>query len=205
MADDTASRIAERAALHGLAVSPSLAATLAAYYDLLFRWNRTINLTALKDSDEAIDRLLLEPIAASTYLPRGARLMDIGSGGGSPAIPLALALPAASLVMVESKGRKAAFLREAVREVPLPEALVEERRFEELTGYKVDVVSLRAVDVGRGELSLLRNFLSSDGVLALFRSESLDAATVAAAGLATCGLHDLIGARSVLQLLKLSA
>ena len=60
------------------------------------RWNRKINLTALTDPDEAIDRLLLEPLVAARYLPVPGEpsLMDIGSGGGSPAIPLKLATPA---------------------------------------------------------------------------------------------------------------
>jgi len=61
------------------------------YYELLERWNRTINLTSLRNRDAAMDRLLIEPIAASTFLPNRPRLMDIGSGGGSPAIPLAIA------------------------------------------------------------------------------------------------------------------
>src|SRR5687768_4798862 len=111
------SRLSERAAAAGLTLGGSLRAALLTYYDLLLKWNARINLTALTEPDEAIDRLLLEPVAAARYLPGGARLVDLGSGGGSPAIPLALTLHSPRLVMVESRARKAAFLREAARAV----------------------------------------------------------------------------------------
>src|SRR5262245_60756251 len=101
----------------------SLADGLTAYFELLRKWNRKIALTSLpvEDAgDEAIDRLLIEPVVASKFLiqQRGSAL-DIGSGGGSPAIPLKLACPGLSLRMVESKTRKAAFLRETVRTLEL--------------------------------------------------------------------------------------
>ena len=90
-----------------------------AYFELLRKWNRKVSLTALpvEDAgDEAIDRLLIEPVLATKYLPKSdATALDIGSGGGSPAIPMKLAAPGISLRMVESKTRKAAFLREVVR------------------------------------------------------------------------------------------
>ena len=112
---DIAEVLADRAAHAGLLVPEALSARLVVYYQVLSHWNRKINLTALSDPDEAVDRLLLEPIAAATHLPHHAALVDLGSGGGSPAIPLALATNAANLVMVESRVRKAAFLREALR------------------------------------------------------------------------------------------
>ena len=98
-------RLADRAGLAGLVVPPVLAEPLVAYFEILSRWNAKINLTSLTDPDEAIDRLLLEPVAAAAFLPHQIRLMDLGSGGGSPAIPLALALGATHLVMIESRGR----------------------------------------------------------------------------------------------------
>ena len=71
---------------------------------------------AVRHDDETFDRLLIEPLIASRYLPStDCSVIDVGSGGGSPAIPLKLAMPGISLRMVESKTRKAAFLREAVR------------------------------------------------------------------------------------------
>ncbi len=130
---DFRTRLLRRASKAGIRLTDDLSASLTAYYELLARWNRKINLTGLTDPDEAIDRLLMEPLVAARYLPSPtARLMDIGSGGGSPAIPLKLSTPGISLTMVEAKARKSAFLREAIRQLELESTQVENARYEEL-------------------------------------------------------------------------
>ena len=168
-----AERLMQRAATAGLELPEPLGSRLLAYYDLLYRWNKTINLTALRTPDDAIDRLLLEPVAAARFLPQQQRFIDLGSGGGSPAIPLALTLNA-PLVMVESKGRKAAFLREAARHVGLL-AEVKNARFEEAASsskYRsaFQTVTMRAVRMDADSLASAAAFLSSTGQLALFVS-----------------------------------
>lgn len=152
------------------------------YYVLLSKWNAKVNLTAFRlvpgGDDEAIDRLLIEPLAAAKHLPASATsLLDAGSGGGSPALPLKLAAPALSLRMVEVKTRKAAFLREAVRELGLENATVETARFEELLSRpemheSADVVTVRAVRVEPRVLTTLQAFLKPSGLLLLFRGPS---------------------------------
>jgi len=112
-------------------MAASLTEQLLTYYRVLSHWNRKMNLTSLAEPAEAVDRMLLEPVAAAPHLPHGIDLIDLGSGGGSPAIPLALALSARRLVMVESRLRKAAFLREVLRELGLS-GTVEAARFEEV-------------------------------------------------------------------------
>jgi 16S rRNA (guanine527-N7)-methyltransferase len=169
---NTADRLDDRAKQAGLFLPPLLAEKLLAYYHLLKRWNRKINLTSLANLDDAIDRLLLEPVAAAVQLPQGPRMMDLGSGGGSPAIPLGLALNAPLLVMVESRSRKAAFLREAARELGLT-AAVENARFEDLGPdhrETMDLVSIRAVRIDAPALDAASRFLKPGGILALFRS-----------------------------------
>jgi 16S rRNA (guanine527-N7)-methyltransferase len=169
---ETGARLRARATAAGLTVPPAIEARLIAYFDLLFRWNAKINLTALTDPDAAIDRLLLEPLAAALALPREAELIDLGSGGGSPAIPLALALQARRLVMVESKTRKAAFLGEANRVLQL-DAAIENSRFEDVAsrgmyGGQLSLVSIRAVRVDRPTLVIAKSFLKPGGQIALF-------------------------------------
>jgi len=175
-AKDFRDRLTRRGRRVGLAFQPALAEALAGYYDLLVRWNRKINLTSITHPDEAIDRLLLEPLVAAKYLPPSARsLVDVGSGGGSPAIPLKLAAPKLSLRMVEAKTRKSAFLREAVRQLGLTPAVVETSRYEALLARPelheaADVVSLRAVRVDPRALMSLQAFLKDRGCFFLFRS-----------------------------------
>lgn len=174
-------RLTRRALRVGLFLPDDLAGQLTAYYELLDRWNRKINLTSLEDTDQAIDRLLLEPVIAARHLPHGAgplEIMDVGSGGGSPALPLALAGgPRVSLTMVEAKTRKSAFLREAVRHLGLSSARVENARFEELLAQpdlheRFDVLSIRAVRIEPRVLMTLQAFLKSGGIILLFRGPS---------------------------------
>jgi 16S rRNA (guanine527-N7)-methyltransferase len=174
MPSDIESRLLARSADAGLLLPAPLLEKLVVYYELLQRWNRTINLTSLDDPDEAIDRLLLEPLAGASVLPHAPRLIDLGSGGGSPAIPLALVLSAPLVVMVESRTRKAAFLREAVRVLGL-RGNVENSRFDEVAQrpeYRqtMDLVSIRAVRVDLSSLNAAGAFLSATGRIALFEN-----------------------------------
>lgn len=174
MPSDTEDRLVARSAVAGISQIEPLLDRLVIYFDLLQRWNRTINLTSLEDPDEAIDRLILEPLAAAPALPHSPRLIDVGSGGGSPAIPLALALSTPLLVMVESRTRKSAFLREAMRVLEL-EGTVENARFEEVARRQeyreaMDLVSIRAVRVDPPVLSVASSFLSLSGRIALFEN-----------------------------------
>lgn len=172
-------RLRRRARRAGIELPASLAAGCERYFQLLARWNAKINLTALPleqgGSDEAVDRLLIEPLLAARHVPPHAeQMIDIGSGSGSPAIPMALALPRLSVRMVESKTRKAVFLREAIRELGIASAEVETSRYEELLARPelhegLDLVTLRAVRVEPRTLVGLQAFLKAGGQLFLFR------------------------------------
>jgi 16S rRNA (guanine527-N7)-methyltransferase len=172
-------RLRRRARRAGVDLTPELAAALECYYALLSRWNAKINLTSFRlesgGQDEAVDRLLIEPLIAARHVsPRVSTVIDIGSGGGSPAIPLALAAPRLHVRLVESKTRKAVFLREALRELELGRAEVETSRFEELLARPelhegLDLLTIRAVRVETRTLFSLQAFLKPGGQLFLFR------------------------------------
>ncbi|HSL22620.1 MAG TPA: 16S rRNA (guanine(527)-N(7))-methyltransferase RsmG [Vicinamibacterales bacterium] len=169
-------RLTRRAKRAGVPVAPELAQKLWVYFDLLFRWNTKINLTSLSPEkpDEAIDRLIIEPLVAATELmASGLRHIDIGSGGGSPALPIKLAAPQTKLVMVESKARKSAFLREALRHLAI-DAAVETARFEELLARPdlheaFDALTMRAVKTEAKTLASLQAFVRPGGRILLFR------------------------------------
>jgi 16S rRNA (guanine527-N7)-methyltransferase len=175
----------KRARRAGLTIEPSVGEALTAYYRLLELWNHKVNLTAFSLSeapDEAIDRLLIEPLVAARHLHGSPRLhlMDIGSGGGSPAIPLRIAIPGMTLLMVESKTRKSAFLREAIRQLGLSGTSVETLRAEDLLARpelheSLDAVSVRAVRIESRLLVRLQAFLRLGGRMLLFRGPGGDA------------------------------
>jgi 16S rRNA (guanine527-N7)-methyltransferase len=189
-----ADRLAARAAMLNLKADAAVLSGLAVYFELLQRWNEKINLTSLGDSDEAVDRLVMEPLAAAAFLPAGVNLIDIGSGGGSPAIPLAIIMKAPSLTMIESRGRKAAFLREALRTLQLP-GTVESERAENLGSNPhfagaAGVVSVRAVRMTAQLAAAIVPLLRRDGVLALFSKNS----EVIPDGFKPAGAHALVPA-----------
>lgn len=166
-------RLRERAERAGVALSESHESALEKYFRLLARWNSTINLTALPLDDptsETIDRLFVEPLAALAYIEdRPQTWFDLGSGGGSPAIPLKTVRPELRLTMVESKTRKAAFLRDAIRLLALAETNVAESRFEELpTGSLAELITARAVRPDAALFATARRLLSSQGRLIIF-------------------------------------
>ena len=187
----------------------SEAELLARFVELLTKWNRKINLTSLHLeplSDEAIDRLIVEPVLASRFVTRpDSRIVDLGSGGGSPAIPFRSQLPAATLRMVESRSRKCAFLREVVRTLGLAEVSVEESRFEELIGREdlracADLITVRAVRFDDRLLELMRFLLSPGGLVYGFTSHD----SPLPAGLELVSAHALLPDASNLLILRLA-
>lgn len=144
------------------------------YISLLTKWNRTINLTSLNlepISDEAIDRLLVEPISASHEVgnAQAEHIIDLGTGGGSPAIPFWIQRPGSKLTMVESRSRKCAFLNEAVRQIRPGGGIAIDNRFEELLARNpqlegsADILTVRAVRLDEPTSGLIGRLLKPTG------------------------------------------
>lgn len=149
------------------------------YIGLLTKWNKQISLTSLKIeplSEEAIDRLIVEPALAAKFIVQSdALLVDVGSGGGSPAIPMRIAAPWPRLVMVEVKTRKSAFLREAVRVLGFDRVEVCNSALQELLTRPdlheaADVVTVRAVRADRRLWSAIVGLLKPSGRIFWFGS-----------------------------------
>ena len=134
------------AGLAALGLDTALAVPLLDYLALLARWNRTYNLTAIRDPREMVARHLLDSLAMHAYVRDIGTLADLGSGAGLPGIPLALAVPALEVTLVESNGKKARFLREAVRTLRLRNVRVAEVRAESLDEAGMfDAITARAL------------------------------------------------------------
>lgn len=122
-----------------------LAERFGDYCSLLIRWNARTNLTAVRDEEGILSRHFVESIACARALQAGiSSLLDFGSGAGFPGIPIALCRPEIAVTLAESQGKKAAFLREAVRTLGLS-SVVHSGRAERLA-TQFDCVTLRAVD-----------------------------------------------------------
>ena len=171
--------------LAALALSPALATPLLDYLALLLRWNQTYNLTAVRDPAEMVTKHLLDSLAMHPFVDdiaaAGGSLADLGTGAGLPGIPLAIAKPGLRVTLVESAGKKARFMREAVRQLGLDSVRVAESRIEALDEPgRYDAITARAlatlpliVDLGGhllrpgGRLLAMKGTFPSDEIAAL--------------------------------------
>jgi 16S rRNA (guanine527-N7)-methyltransferase len=177
----------------GVLLTDPQIASLAAYYELLAMWTRTINLTSLPLEGypiPSIDRLIVEPLLAAKFFPaQPFRWLDLGTGSGSPAVPLRVMQPDGSLEMIESRDRKTAFLREAVRVLELGRTEVRTSRIEGFAASEAaavaDLITMRAVRPALPILRAAAHLLKPEGRFLVFGSggEFREAAALRDAGL----------------------
>jgi len=149
--------------------APDAERKLAAYLDLLVKWNRVYNLTAIRDREQMkthhlFDSLaIVAPIAALLDGRESPQILDVGSGAGLPGIPLAIARPDWSLTLVDSNGKKAAFMKQVAAELELPNVRVVNSRAEGLSGMLFDVIVARAFSSLRDLVLRTRPVLARGG------------------------------------------
>ncbi len=157
---------------------------LSTYLDLLLKWNARTNLTAIRDPEEIVRRHFGESLFAARHLAPAnldsanldpanpdqgtITLLDFGSGAGFPGLPIALLRPDIQVTLAESQNKKAAFLREAVRTLTLPNVEVWAARVETLPADRqFHIVALRAVDNMEAALTAAKVRIVPGGQLAL--------------------------------------
>jgi 16S rRNA (guanine527-N7)-methyltransferase len=136
--------------LGSASLRPDIYAQLSAYLDLLLRWNARTNLTAIREPEEIVRRHFGESLFAglhlATRLSADATLLDFGSGAGFPGLPIQLLHPSLRVTLAESQGKKASFLREAIRTLNLPTEVWAARVDTMPPIRRFNAVTLRAVD-----------------------------------------------------------
>jgi len=157
------------------ATPPSLLQQLSLYLDLLLRWNARTNLTAIREPEEIVRRHFGESLFAGRHLapliPAEATLLDFGSGAGFPGLPIQLLLPQLRVTLAESQGKKASFLREAVRTLGLPTEVWADR-VESLPPSRLfAAVTLRAVDRMEQAVAAARLRIAPGGWLVTLSAE----------------------------------
>ena len=152
-------------------------APLSAYLELLLRWNARINLTSVRGEETIVIRHVGESLfTAARLLPPASplSLADLGSGAGFPGLPMKIFAPQIRLTLIESRQKKASFLREVVRTLNLKDVEVLSTRAEQLaTAY--DLVTLRAVERYKDVLPVAARLVLPSGRLALLIGASQQA------------------------------
>lgn len=158
-ADDLAFRLRSGADGLGLNLEAEQIDRLLGYLELLDKWGRTYNLTAIRDRRSAVDRHLLDSLAVNAFLA-GDRVLDVGTGAGLPGIPLAIVNPGKTFVLLDRSSKKIRFVRQAIMSLGLKNAEAVAARVEDFAPEApFDVVLARAfaslADIWGGAAPLL--------------------------------------------------
>jgi 16S rRNA (guanine527-N7)-methyltransferase len=141
--ETTQNRSSHRVALEGVGLAGPTADRLASYLDLLAEWRRRVNLTGARNPRALVEELV-QPAVAMADQPQPGRLIDVGSGNGSPGLVLAILRPDLQVTLLEPRVRRWAFLREAAR-VTGCETETLRLRHDEYRGEPAQTVTIRAL------------------------------------------------------------
>lgn len=128
----------------GLNLSGGQQDKLLAYVEMLKKWNKTYNLTALRDESQIISHHLLDSLTLPPYLEGAQTMLDVGSGGGQPGIPTAVCRPDLQITLLDANTKKTSFLQQAAIELELKNVRVVSGRVEAVQGLRADVITSRA-------------------------------------------------------------
>ena len=165
-----AAQLADGIAALGLALPQETVDRLLAFGELLLKWNKVYNLTAIRNPQELITHHLLDSLAVLPHLAAVSRLADIGSGGGLPGVVLAIVRPGLLVSSIETVGKKASFQQQAKIELGLGNFSVLNRRVEqvqadELPGGGADGVVSRAFSSLADFVNLAGHLVAEGGAL----------------------------------------
>ena len=149
----------------GLDVDAAAQTKLLAYIALLDKWNRTHNLTAIREPERMVTHHLLDALATLRHFPEAEtlRLIDVGSGGGLPGVPLAIARPQWRVTLLDSNRKKAAFLRQAAAELALANVAVAAMRAEDYVPDTLFDVAISRAFAELGEFAAAARHLVRPG------------------------------------------
>jgi 16S rRNA (guanine527-N7)-methyltransferase len=174
--------IAQGCAALGLALPPDVIDRLVVYVQMLVKWNRVYNLTAVREPVAMVRLHILDSLAVLPFLTAG-RLLDAGTGAGLPGLPLALARPDCQVTLLDSSAKKLRFVRQAAAELGIGNVEVLHARMQEYRPAQAfDMVISRAV-ASVGDLYQQTRHLVRPGGRFLFMKGAFPAAELAVAGL----------------------
>lgn len=180
---------------------------LLAYVGLLAKWNKVYNLTSVRDIDEMVSRHVLDSLTILPYIS-GDSLLDVGSGGGLPGIPLSIALPDLAVTLLDSNSKKTRFLQQVKAELGLSNITVIHARIEQADLPQFDMVTARAFSTISDIIDLTGRHCHDAGKLLLMKGVYPESElTDIGKGFSLCSVHvldvpDSDGQRHLVELVK---
>jgi 16S rRNA (guanine527-N7)-methyltransferase len=174
--------LVQGAAALGESLSEAALFQFRAYLDTLLLWRQRISLTGASTAVDVVRFHVLDALHIGSLVEPGSRVVDLGSGAGFPGVPLAIVRPAATVMLVEPRRKRANFLREVARAARLTNVTVDEARAEDLHGAlagECDVVVSRAVWAIDAFLALSRPLLRRGGCAVAMKGPKADSEVVA--------------------------
>ena len=147
---------------------------LLRYLNLVVKWNRVHNLTAIREPLDMVSLHLLDSLAIIPFLRAGS-ILDVGTGAGLPGIPLAIAMPESRVTLLDTSSKRTAFLTQAVSELGLNNASVVNARVEQWRGGPFDVIVSRAFSELRDFVEASQHLLAAGGTFAAMKGVRPDA------------------------------
>lgn len=142
---------------------------LLAFIDLLKKWNSTYNLTALRNDQDVISHHILDSLTLLPYVVHARGLIDVGSGGGMPGIPVAIARPDLPVALLDANSKKTSFLQQAVIELGLTNVQVITARVEAMVGEQFDVITSRAFAELNDFITITKQLMAKGGCWAAMK------------------------------------
>lgn len=143
----------------GLAVNEQQESALFRYLQLLEKWNKKFNLTAVRDIDEMVSLHMLDSLSIAPFIDAKS-LLDVGSGAGLPGIPLAICFPDLQVTLLDSNGKKVRFCRQAIMELGLENIQAVQARIESYDNEEFDQITTRAFASLENMVAWLNHLLS---------------------------------------------
>ena len=172
MAESESAQLYDAAQQIGISLSDTQISQLIGYVDLMEKWNRAFNLTAVRRRPELFSRHIVESLAVTPFFG-GDKCADIGTGAGLPGVPLAIAEPRKTFVLLDSNGKKTRFLLEVKRVLGLSNIEVETTRVEKWhPAQRLDTVITRAFADLATTIERIEHILHDSGMLFAMKTES---------------------------------
>ncbi len=148
---------------------------LLRFIDLLDKWNKAYNLTAIRNKRDMLPLHILDSLSLLPHLGEAKRILDIGSGAGLPGIPLAILQPDREFVLLDSNGKKTRFIKQAIIELKLKNVSVVHGRIEKYSPESnFDCITTRAFATIAETLAMIVHFLSNESRILFMKSNTAE-------------------------------